>query len=226
MKNRIKNNESRIKNKTDNLLYLDNFNKFIEINIGENEKKNILLCIIDEKDHECGVNINIKGKNSDVNIFGIIIGSAKQIITLKTSQKHLMGNSKSNLFITALLFDNSKLSFNGLIRVERDAQNTDAFMKNRNIMMSDDCSAVSKPYLEILANNVKCSHASTTGNIGGEQLFYLETRGIKKIDCIKLLVQGYFKEILDKIQDKKATEKIMMKIETKLIKQNYIKYNV
>ncbi|MCX6937456.1 MAG: SufD family Fe-S cluster assembly protein [Verrucomicrobia bacterium] len=116
-------------------------------------------------------------------------------------QTHVSPRTTSNLPYKNALLDTAKTIFSGLIIVEPDAQKTDAYQKNRNLMLSDTAEAHSLPGLEIQANDVKCSHGSTSARIDGEQEFYLKARGINPTEARRLLVSAFFEEVLNKLEN-------------------------
>jgi len=119
----------------------------------------------------------------------------------RTLQTHVAPNTTSNLLYKNALLETAKTIFSGLIIVEPDAQKTDAYQKNRNLMLSDDAEAHSLPGLEIQANDVKCSHGSTSARIDAEQEFYLQARGIAPAAARRLLVTAFFEEVLNKLEN-------------------------
>ena len=114
-------------------------------------------------------------------------------------QNHLAPNGKSTLTFKNALLGKSKCIFSGLIKVENDAQSTNAYQTNRNLLLSDEAEADSMPGLEILANEVKCSHGATTSKIDDQELFYLLSRGISRSVAERLIVLGFFEEVIGKI---------------------------
>jgi len=98
-----------------------------------------------------------------------------------------------------LLRDSSKSVLMGSIKVQKEAKGTNAYQANRNLILSNNAKAYSMPILEIEANDVKCTHGSATGGIDGELMFYLASRGIKKEEAQKIIIEGYFEEVIDKI---------------------------
>ena len=108
-------------------------------------------------------------------------------------------NTKSDLLYKNTLSDTARTIFSGLIVVDPDAQKTDAYQSNRNLMLSDEAEANSLPGLEIQANDVRCTHGATSARIDREQEFYLESRGIGAVQAQELLVFGFFEEVLGKI---------------------------
>ncbi len=140
--------------------------------------------------------ITTPGVNLD--IFGLFVGKKDEEYKMHTYQNHKAPNSTSNLLIKGVFFESSKLFYRGLIRIEKDAQKSHAYQKNQNLMLSKDSFIDSRPYLEILANDVFCTHGSTTGRLDQEQMFYTKTRGLDKKQAEKLLVEGFINEIRSK----------------------------
>jgi Fe-S cluster assembly protein SufD len=97
--------------------------------------------------------------------------------------------------------DHSTGVFNGKVFVRPDAQKTNAFQSNKNILMADTATINTKPQLEIWADDVKCSHGCTTGQLDREQLFYLRARGIDEMNARKLLLKAFAEEVVDRIKD-------------------------
>src|SRR3989344_3841688 len=143
--------------------------------------------------------INIQSSNAEVYIFGLYIGTSKDQFKLNTIQHHMIGNSISDLLIKGVFFDSSKFMYQGLIRIDKNAQKTNAYQKNQNLILSDKVFVDSRPFLEILANDVRCTHGSTTGKISQEQIFYLQARGLDGAEAQKLIVAGFTDEIFIKI---------------------------
>ena len=131
--------------------------------------------------------------------YSIALGQNEQLFDQRTMQHHLAPNGKSTLTFKNALLDKSKCIFSGLIKVENDAQITNAYQTNRNLLLSDEAEADSMPGLEILANEVKCSHGATTSKIDEQELFYLLSRGIPRSVAERLIVLGFFEEVIEKI---------------------------
>jgi Fe-S cluster assembly protein SufD len=119
----------------------------------------------------------------------------------RTLQLHQAPNTKSDLLYKNALRDQAKTIFSGLIIVDPDAQKTDAYQSNRNLMLSDGAEANSLPGLEIQANDVRCTHGATSSRIDPEQEFYLQARGIAKAAADELLTFGFFEEVLAKLEN-------------------------
>lgn len=145
--------------------------------------------------------------NVNLDIFGLYTGKNADRFTIETIQHHKAPSSTSNLLIKGVFEDESKFIYQGLIRIEKKAQKSHAYQKNQNLILSPGCFVDSRPFLEILANDVFCTHGSTTGKLNTDQLYYLETRGIKEKDARKLLTEGFVNDIYEKINNKLPDQK-------------------
>ncbi len=138
---------------------------------------------------------DIVESNVEVNIYGLYIGKKEDKYEINTVQNHQSPNSTSNLLIKGVFFDSSRFYFQGLIRIDKNAQKSHAYQKNQNLIMSENVYVESQPNLEILANDVFCTHGSTTGYLNQEELFYTISRGLKKERAEKLLVEGFINDL-------------------------------
>ena len=141
------------------------------------------------------------GPGAHSEMLALTVASGAREFDQRTLQTHIAPNTTSNLLYKNALLDTAKTIFSGLIIVEPDAQKTDAYQKNRNLMLSDEAEAHSLPGLEIRANDVRCSHGSTSARIDYEQEFYLQARGINPTEARRLLVSAFFEEVLNKLDD-------------------------
>jgi Fe-S cluster assembly protein SufD len=149
--------------------------------------------------HESFSQLQAPGAHSEM--LALTVAQGAQEFDQRTLQIHQAPNTGSNLLYKNALLDTAKTIFSGLIVVDPDAQKTDAYQSNRNLMLSDDAEAHSLPGLEIQANDVRCTHGATSARIDREQEFYLEARGIKPMQAQELLVFGFFEEVLGKIEN-------------------------
>ncbi len=148
--------------------------------------------------HESFSQLQAPGAHSEM--LALTVAQGDQEFDQRTLQIHQAPNTGSNLLYKNALLDKAKTIFSGLIVVDPDAQKTDAYQSNRNLMLSDEAEAHSLPGLEIQANDVRCTHGATSARIDAEQEFYLEARGIKPAQAQELLVFGFFEEVLGKIE--------------------------
>lgn len=146
------------------------------------------------------LNIAIDGKGCTANMFGLYMPEGKQHVDNHTVVDHKKPHSYSNELYKGLLGGKSTGVFNGKIFVRQDAQKTNAFQSNKNILLSPDATMNTKPQLEIWADDVKCSHGATTGQMDEEQLFYLRARGISKESAQAMLLYAFAKDVLENIQ--------------------------
>ncbi len=145
------------------------------------------------------LNYFLEGENCEAHMFGLYLGHEDGHIDNHTVMDHKVANCYSNEIYKGILDDNSKGVFNGKIFVRKDAQKTNAFQTNKNILLTDTASIYTKPQLEIWADDVSCSHGCTTGQLDEEQLFYLRSRGINKSSARAMLLHAFVNDILDKI---------------------------
>ena len=148
--------------------------------------------------HESFSQLQAPGAHSEM--LALTVAHGTQEFDQRTLQIHQAPNTSSNLLYKNALLDQAKTIFSGLIVVDPDAQKTDAYQSNRNLMLSDEAEANSLPGLEIQANDVRCTHGATSARIDREQEFYLESRGIRAAQAQELLVFGFFEEVLGKIE--------------------------
>lgn len=135
-------------------------------------------------------------------IYGLFTGSGTNEYRIETIQHHKKPGSYSDLFIKGVFDDKSKFFYQGLIRIEKEGQQSHAYQKNQNVILSKDVFVESNPFLEILANDVFCTHGSTTGKLNKEDIFYAQSRGLTPKNAKKLLVEGFANEVIDRLYEK------------------------
>lgn len=145
------------------------------------------------------LNFKLKASKTDVDIYGLYTGKNDDEFIIKTKQHHIAPDAKSNLLIKGIFNDDSRFHYEGLIKIEKKAQASHAYQKNQNIILSDGVFVRSEPFLEILANEVFCTHGSTTGKLNEDTLYYLMTRGLKKAQAKKLLLNGFLNDIYQRL---------------------------
>ena len=132
-------------------------------------------------------------------MLAVSVAEETQEFDARTLQDHASPHTYSDLLFKNALSGHSRNTFGGLIRVEPHAHFTDAYQKVRNLLLSDDAEANSMPGLEILADNVKCSHGATSGQLDEDEMFYLLARGIPAPVARQLLVVGFLNEVIDRL---------------------------
>jgi Fe-S cluster assembly protein SufD len=141
----------------------------------------------------------VNGKNCETNLFGAYQPTGSEHIDNHTLVDHLAAHCESNEHYKGTIADKATGVFNGKVFVRKDSQKINAFQSNNNVLLSDDATMNSKPELEIYADDVKCSHGSTSGSIDSDAVHYLMTRGISKKEAVKLLINGFLNEVLEKV---------------------------
>jgi Fe-S cluster assembly protein SufD len=166
--------------------------------------------------HRVDLNAKLLGPGSNSDILGLYFGHADQHFDFSTSQDHIAPNTGSDLLYKGALDGNSRSVFRGIIHVHPDAQRTDAYQTNRNLLLSDGARADSLPNLEIEADDVKCSHGATIGELDAEAKFYLMSRGLDRTQAERLVVLGFLAEVLSRLPLGGVVEKVTRVIEEKL----------
>ncbi|WP_414660016.1 Fe-S cluster assembly protein SufD [Horticoccus sp. 23ND18S-11] len=166
--------------------------------------------------HESLSQLQAPGAFSEM--LALTVAHDEQEFDQRTLQIHQAPNTKSDLLYKNALLNRARTIFSGLIIVDPDAQKTDAYQSNRNLMLSEDAEANSLPGLEIQANDVRCTHGATSSRIDPEQEFYLQSRGIAKAAADELLTFGFFEEVLNRLTNDDLHAALRTLIQTKFTK--------
>jgi Fe-S cluster assembly protein SufD len=158
----------------------------------------------------------LRGEGSFSEMLGLYFADANQHFAQRTLQQHSSPYATSDLLYKGALKENSRSEYSGLIKVAKGAQGTDAYQANRNLTLSDRALARSIPQLEIEANEVRCTHGATVAPVEEEHLFYLMSRGIDRVTAQKLIVFGFFGEVLDRIRVPSVREELSLAISAKV----------
>jgi Fe-S cluster assembly protein SufD len=155
------------------------------------------------------------GEGGRSDLLAVSVAKDQQEFDARTLQDHISPHTASDLLYKNALDDRARSTFGGLIRVEPHAHFTDAYQKVRNLLLSDDAEANSMPGLEILADNVRCTHGATSGQIDEDELFYLRTRGIPVPVAQRLIVTGFLNEVIQRLDHPAIAEHLNRLIEEK-----------
>ncbi len=158
----------------------------------------------------------LNGEGSFSEMLGLYFADADQHFAQRTLQHHNAQHTTSDLLYKGALKERSKSEYSGLIKVAKGAQGTDAYQANRNLTLSEDSIARSIPQLEIEANEVRCTHGATVSPVEEEHLFYLMSRGIDRVTAQKLIVFGFFGEVLDRILVPQVSDELSQAISAKV----------
>jgi Fe-S cluster assembly protein SufD len=159
---------------------------------------------------------DLAGQGATSRVTGAYFADGHQHLDYDTFQEHIAPNTTSDFAFKGALRDEATAVWRGMIRVEKEAQKTNAYQENRNLMLSEKAHADSIPGLEILANDVRCTHGATLGQVDREQLFYLMARGLSRAEAERIIVRGFFQDILDRIELEPVRETLGEALEARI----------
>jgi Fe-S cluster assembly protein SufD len=159
---------------------------------------------------------DLNGRGATSRVTGAYFADGTQHLDYDTFQEHIAPDCESDFAFKGALRDHATAVWRGMIRVEKDAQKTNAYQECRNLMLSPTTHAVPIPGLEILANDVRCTHAATVGRVDREDMFYLMSRGLTRQEAERLIVRGFFQEILDRIELEPVREAVTAALEARI----------
>ena len=160
--------------------------------------------------------VALVGPKATAQVNGVMFTTGKQHLAYFTRQDHIAPETHSDLLYKAGLKDKSRIVWKGMIKVEKDAQKTDAYQKDDNLILSEDARADSIPGLEIEANDVRCTHGATAGQVDEEMVFYALARGIDRETAVRLIVEGFFANVYDRIGLETVREALRQAVAAKL----------
>jgi Fe-S cluster assembly protein SufD len=159
---------------------------------------------------------DLAGQGATSRVTGAYFADGEQHLDYDTFQEHIAPSTTSDFAFKGALRDEATTVWRGMIRVEHEAQKTNAYQENRNLLLSDRAHADSIPGLEILANDVRCTHGATLGQVDREQLFYLMSRGLSRSEAERLIVRGFFQDVLDRIELEPVREALAEALEARI----------
>jgi Fe-S cluster assembly protein SufD len=159
---------------------------------------------------------DLAGPGATSRVTGAYFTDGEQHLDYDTFQEHIAPNTTSDFAFKGALRDHSTAVWRGMIRVEPDAQKTNAYQENRNLMLSPTTHAVPIPGLEIMANDVRCTHGATVGRVDREQLFYLMARGLSRSEAERLIVRGFFEDVLARVELAPVREALAEALEARI----------
>ncbi|MGI8485895.1 MAG: Fe-S cluster assembly protein SufD [Thermomicrobiales bacterium] len=167
--------------------------------LGRDAELKSLQVTLGSKFTKNSIGSRMQGENSKAEMLGIFFGDGDQFFDHHTWQMHESPFATSDLEFKGAMKENSRSVYSGLIKVYEGAQRTDAYQQNRNLVLSRNARADSIPNLEISANDVRCTHGATVSQVEDEHMFYLQSRGIPRAEAQKLIVEGFFRPVIDRI---------------------------
>jgi Fe-S cluster assembly protein SufD len=159
---------------------------------------------------------NLAGPGSEARVTGGYAGGAGQHLDYDTTQEHAAPNTNSDLAFRGVLAGGATAVWRGMIKVDPGAQQTDAFQESRNLLLSPDAHADAIPGLEILADDVRCTHAAAVAQVDKDQLFYLTSRGLDAADAKSLIIEGFLESLVERLAEGPVRDSISEALETRL----------
>jgi Fe-S cluster assembly protein SufD len=159
---------------------------------------------------------DLAGPGATSRVTGAYFADGTQHLDYDTFQEHIAPSTTSDFAFKGALRDTARVVWRGMIRVEEGAQKTNAYQENRNLLLSKSAHADSIPGLEIMANDVRCTHGATLGQVDREQLFYLMTRGLSRAEAERLIVRGFFQDVLDRVELEPVRDALAAALEARI----------
>lgn len=184
--------------------------------VGENATLHWVIGGIGSRFTKSAIEADMIGTKGTALLSGVYFADSKQQMHYDTQQNHIAESCVSDLLYKAALRDEARTVWRGNIRVFPGAQKTDSYQANRNLQLSNKSRADSIPGLEIEADDVRCTHGATVGQIENEPMFYLESRGIEPVDARRLIVEGFFAPVIERIPLAETRERLLEEIGKKI----------
>jgi Fe-S cluster assembly protein SufD len=185
------------------------------VRVGRDARFHWTYTVLGGKLTKLDLEMHLDGEGSEAKFSGCYFGNGTQHFDFHTFQNHNVGHSVSDLLFKGALRDRARMVYQGLIKVHKDAQRSDAYQANRNLLLSPKARADSIPSLEIEANDVRCTHGATVGQVDEEQLFYLRSRGLPRPEAEQLIIQGFFAPVLERIPAESLRTAVTAAVERK-----------
>ena len=188
----------------------------LEVNAGQ--KADMVLLIMPGVSCDVRLDIRLAGEGAEANVYGAYVCGGEEKVKIAVDMHHDVPYCNSRQLFKGIAGGTSKVDFYGKIIVAKDAQRTEAYQENHNILLSDGAKVDTKPQLEIYADDVKCSHGATIGRLNEEEQFYMRSRGISLEDARVLQMISFIAPVLENIPDESQRESISAEIEAQIRK--------
>ena len=189
-----------------------------DIRVEAGQRTDMVLIVMPGVSCDVKLDVTLAGEGSEANIYGAYVCGADERVKIAVDMRHDVPHCNSRQLFKGIAGGASKVDFYGKIIVAQDAQKTEAYQENHNILLSDDAKVDTKPQLEIYADDVKCSHGATIGRLSEEEQFYMRSRGISLEDAKVLQMISFLAPVLDAIPDPRQREDISRQLESAIRK--------
>lgn len=184
-----------------------------EISLTAGQRSDIVLVVFPGVSCDIKLDVHLVGEGAEANIYGAYVCGGEEKVKIAVDMYHEVPHCNSRQLFKGIAGGLSKVDFYGKIIVAKDAQRTEAYQENHNILLTEGAKVDTKPQLEIYADDVKCSHGATIGRLNEEEQFYMRSRGISLEDAKVLQMISFIAPVLENIHDAKEREDISSRLE-------------
>ena len=184
------------------------------IEVQSGDKAEMILLVLPGVSCDIKLDVRLAGEGSEANIYGAYVCGGQERVKIAVDMHHDLPHCNSRQLFKGIAGGTSKVDFYGKIIVAKDAQRTEAYQENHNILLTDGAKVDTKPQLEIYADDVKCSHGATIGRLNEEEQFYMRSRGITLEDAKVLQMISFIAPVLENIDDEAEREQITAQFES------------
>ena len=185
-----------------------------QIDVSAGERRDMILLIYPGVSCDVSFDVRLLGEGAEANIYGAYVCAGQEKVRIAVDMHHEVPHCNSRQLFKGIAGGTSRVDFYGKIIVAKDAQRTEAYQENHNLLLSDGAKVDTKPQLEIYADDVKCSHGATIGRLNEEEQFYMRSRGITLEDAKVLQMISFIAPVLENIPDEAERENITAAIES------------
>ncbi|MBQ3613927.1 MAG: SufD family Fe-S cluster assembly protein [Bacteroidales bacterium] len=184
-----------------------------KIDVQAGQRTDLVLLVYPGVSCEVKMDVRLLGEGAEANLYGVYVCGGSEKVRISVEMHHDVHHCNSRQLFKGIAGGTSKVDFYGKIIVAQDAQKTEAYQENHNLLLSDEAKVDTKPQLEIYADDVKCSHGATIGSLNEEEQFYMRSRGITLEDAKVLQMISFIAPVLENIQDESERELVSTRFE-------------
>ena len=184
------------------------------VEVQSGEKAEMILLVLPGVSCDIRLDVKLAGEGSEANVYGAYVCGGEEKVKIAVDMHHDLPHCNSRQLFKGIAGGTSKVDFYGKIIVAKDAQRTEAYQENHNILLTDGAKVDTKPQLEIYADDVKCSHGATIGRLNEEEQFYMRSRGITLEDAKVLQMISFIAPVLENIEDEAERERVTAQFES------------
>jgi len=184
-----------------------------QVTLTAGERLDMTIVVLPGVSCDIPLTVDLTGEDASANLSGVYVCGDSEKVNITINLNHKVGHCTSNQLFKGIAGGTSRAGFNGRIVVAQDAQKTEAYQANHNLLLSDDARVDTKPQLEIYADDVKCSHGATIGRLNEEEQFYMRSRGISLKEARTLQMVSFVSPVLDTVEDEVVREELRSVLE-------------